>query len=88
MPNYNDPIGKGGAWIKEGKKGKFMSGQMTFSYNGHSVTTTFLAFRNEKKTGQQPDYNILVTDSFPAKEKEVKKPEPKQETKNEENIPF
>ncbi len=32
--------------------------------------------------------DIFVNDAFPAKGKEVKKPEPKQETKNEDDIPF
>ncbi len=86
MGNYDTPIGKGGMWIKEGKKGKFISGECTFQYNGHSVTTKFLSFKNEKKTGNQPDYNMLITDAFPAKEKKTDQPPPKRE--DEDSIPF
>ena len=87
MANYPDPIGKGGAWINEFKsgKGKFMAGEMTFQYNGHSVTVKFVAFKNEKKEGKQPDYNLIVNDAFPAKEKKIEQPPPQ---KDEEDIPF
>jgi len=84
MANYNDPIGKGGLWIKEGKKGKFFSGEITFQYNGHSVTLKMLGFKNEQKEGQRPDYNLLAIDAFPAKEKKVTPPPQKEEN----DIPF
>ena len=58
MADYADPIGKGGIWVKDGKKGKFFSWSCTFSYNGHEVTARGVAFRNDKKEGQQPDYRM------------------------------
>jgi hypothetical protein len=72
MPSYAEPIGAGGLWLKEGKKGKFFSGQMTFGYNGHQVTATVIIFRNTRKQEgtKQPDYSIKVTDAFPTKPKE------------------
>ena len=84
MSDYTDPIGQGGLWLKEGKKGKFFSGEMTFSYNGHEVTAKVLIFRNERKTGQQPDYVVKVIDAFPAKPKD----NGKAKAKDEEDIPF
>lgn len=84
MSGYAEPIGKGGAWLNQSKAGKkYLAGEMTFQYNGHSVTVKFAAFRNDKKEGKQPDYNILVNDAFPAKEKQA--PAPKKE---EDDIPF
>lgn len=89
MPKYDDPVGKGGLWLAESKSGnKYMFGEITFQYNGHSVTCKMAIFKNTRKEGKQPDYNVFVNDAFPAKEKEVKKPEPKQEAKTEEDIPF
>jgi len=91
MNDFKETIGQGGAWIHTSKKGtKYMSGIMNFLYNGHSVEAKFLIFKNNKKeeNSKQPDYVIKVTDAFPAKAKEVKKPEPKQEPKTEEDIPF
>lgn len=86
MNDWKDPIGSGGLWIKEGKKGKYLSFEMTFGYNGHQVTARGVAFKNEKKEGKQPDYKIKINDAFPAKAKEPSKnPEPSRE---ENDIPF
>jgi hypothetical protein len=74
MADYADPIGKGGMWVNEGKKGKFFSWTCTFSYNGHQVTTKGVAFRNDRKEGKQPDYNMIVNDAAPTKAKETDKP--------------
>ena len=89
MPKYDDPVGKGGLWLAESKSGnKYMFGEITFQYNGHSVTCKLAVFKNTRKEGKQPDYNIFVNDSFPAKAKEIKKPEPTSQAKIEEDIPF
>jgi hypothetical protein len=83
MTDYSE-IGRGGLWIKEGKRGKFLSWEATFQYNGHEVTARGVAFKNERKGGNQPDYNMRVSDAFPAKPKE--KGEGK--GKDEGDIPF
>jgi hypothetical protein len=72
MSDYREPIGQGGLWLKEGKKGKFFSGEMTFQYNGHPVTARVIIFRNTRKQEgtKQPDYSIKITDAFPAKPKD------------------
>lgn len=88
MNDYKKPIGKGAAWIKEGKKGKFLSGEITFSFEEHQITTRILAFKNLEKTGNLPDYNLLVVEAFPTKPRENKKTELSQPTDEEENIPF
>ena len=72
MTDYAEPVGQGGLWLKEGKKGKFFSGEMTFSYNGHPITARVIIFRNTRKQEgtKQPDYSIKVTEAFPARPKE------------------
>jgi hypothetical protein len=69
-----EPIGEGAFWVKEGKKGKYLSWEMTFSYNGHLVTTRGVAFKNEFKEGNKPDWKIKVNDAFPAKSREISAP--------------
>lgn len=53
----------GGLWIKSGARGEFMTG----SINGVGV----VCFRNDKKTGNQPDWRVLKAkpreDAAPAK---------------------
>ena len=89
MADYADPIGKGGIWVKDGKKGKFFSWSCTFSYNGHEVTARGVAFRNDKKEGQQPDYRMLVNDAAPAKARDVPKPkEPETWDPDKDELPF
>jgi hypothetical protein len=63
MADFPDPIGKGWAWLKDGKKGKYMSWSITFPVNGSvPITVSGVAFRNEKKEegSKQPDYNFIV----------------------------
>lgn len=75
MP-YKEAIGKGGLWLNESKNGvKYMAGEMTFSYSGHEVTAKFAVFKNTKKEGKQPDYSVIVNDSYPAKAREPKSQE-------------
>jgi len=57
-----DKIGAGGLWIKEGKNGKFLSGSLHFDMMGRRIEVNFLSFKNDRKEGKQPDYNILVTE--------------------------
>ena len=85
MPNYDDPVGKGGLWLNESKAGvKYMSGEITFQYNGHSVTCKLAVFKNTRKEGKQPEYTVVVNDAFPAKAKESKKPKQEEES----DVPF
>ena len=47
-----------GLWLKDGKKGKFMSGQTDEPIPGGAK---LLIFRNEKKTtDKQPDYHLYA----------------------------
>ena len=86
MADYSEPIGRGGAWINESQKGvKYLRGEITFQYNGHQVTAKISIFKNNKKEGKRPDYNILVSDAFPAKPRE--KPT-KEENDSSEDLPF
>ena len=67
---YQD-IGSGGMWEKEGRNGgKYLSWEATFTYNGHPITAKGVAFKNDRKEGNQPDYRIKVNDAYPAKPKE------------------
>ena len=60
-----DPNDIGAAWIKHGKKGEYMTG--TIEGIGPVVF-----FKNDRKTGNQPDWRILKSkkreDSGPADE--------------------
>lgn len=87
MPGYDEPIGQGGIWVKEGKSGKFLSWKITFAYNGHQVDVTGLAFKNEKQEGQQPNYRIKVLDAYPSKSKEMKTGQLKK-IEPSDNLPF
>lgn len=76
-------IGTGGIWEKNGKKGRFFSLELNFTYNGHPVTARGLAFKNRhKENTRQPDYGIVVTDAYPAKAKDT--PAPAEPTKENE----
>lgn len=50
MPNHN-PDELGALWVKEGKKGKYLTGTI----NGVAV----VCFKNDRKTGNQPDFRVL-----------------------------
>jgi hypothetical protein len=83
MADYSEPIGRGGIWVKEGKKGKYLSWEATFAYNGHQVTAKGVAFKNDNKQGNQPDYTMKVNDAMPAKSREDKS-----KPKEKEDLPF
>ena len=53
----------GALWIKKGKKGTFMSGQLELEGRNGPKTTVFV-FKNEKKEpgDKYPDYLINVSD--------------------------
>lgn len=44
----------GALWIKEGKKGKFMSGKITLDGKEYDI----VIFKNSYKKDKQPDYMI------------------------------
>ena len=46
----------GALWLKDGKKGKFMSGEIEI--NG--VKTKILVFKNSKQKDTHPDYQIQM----------------------------
>ena len=84
MAKYDEPVGKGGLWLNESKSGiKYMAGEITFSHSGHEVTCKIAVFKNTKKEGRQPDYNVIVNDAFPAKAKE-----PQAKKEGESDLPF
>ncbi len=84
MPDWKDEIGQGGIWIKEGRKGKFLSWKITFAYNGHQVDVSGVAYKNETQEGKQPKYRMKVFDACPSRAQEKKELKPKVE----EDIPF
>lgn len=51
MPYEKDPNEIGALWVKAGRKGEFLSGTI----NGEQV----VCFRNDRKTGKQPDWRVL-----------------------------
>jgi hypothetical protein len=86
---YPDPIGDGGVWLKDGKKGKYLSWSITLTHNGYPITVRGVAFKNTKKErDSQPDYRMIVNDSAPAKAKEPPKTPPPPQPKEEEDVPF
>jgi uncharacterized protein (DUF736 family) len=93
MSNYEPAIGNGGIWIKDGKNGKkYLSWSMTFPVNANvPIVVHGVAFKNEKKEGNQPDYRIIVNGfkyPEPRKEYQEPKPEPEKERENDGDIPF
>ena len=48
----------GALWLHEGKKGKFMAGEIEVGGRVYSV----LVFKNDKQKDGQPDYSINVPD--------------------------
>lgn len=74
MPEY-EKVGSGALWIRESKTGKkYLNGNLEFSYQGHPVTVRIAVFKNGKKEGEQPDYNIVVNSWEHTKPREVKPP--------------
>lgn len=47
----------GALWVKEGKKGQFLSGKLDI--NGEKISV--VAFKNKKTKENQPDYRIFVS---------------------------
>jgi len=52
----------GGLWIKEGKKGKFFSGNITLNYGTpEEIKLNIMIFKNDKKEKEnQPEYKIVT----------------------------
>ena len=49
----------GGMWIKKSEKGnEYLSGSIVI--NGEKIY--FVAFKNDKKEGNQPDYNLKLSE--------------------------
>ncbi len=89
MSDWEKPIGNGGIWAKEGKSGKkYLFWSMEFPVNANVPIVVYgVAFKNEKKEDNQPDYKIIVNGW---KHPEERKPKV-QESKNEDqegDIPF
>lgn len=74
MADFKEPVGQGGIWIKESKNGKkFLSWSIEFAGpGGPPLKVQGVAFKNEKKEGNQPSYKILVNSCDPAPAKEYK----------------
>ncbi len=86
MSDYKE-IGSGGIWIKEGKRGKYLSGSLHFDMMGRRIEVSFVAFKNEKVEGKQPLYRIKVNDfKDPTQPKEAPYQPPKEA--KDESIPF
>ncbi len=70
----------GGLWLKDGKSGKFFSGQVEIN----DVKYGLLIFKNKYKEGKQPDYKIFEGEV----KKQEKKPESPEREPGEEEVPF
>ena len=79
-------IGAGGLWIKEGRNGKFLSGQLQFDMMGRRIEVNFLAFKNKERQGKQPDYKIVVSEYTDATKPKEAPYQPPMQT--DEDIPF
>lgn len=50
----------GSLWMKNGPKGKFLSGKITLDVNGIKVTQNIIIFKNKfKEKDNQPDYVVF-----------------------------
>jgi hypothetical protein len=77
----------GGMWIREGKKGKFLSG--VFEPEGREGPRfQFMAFKNDYKEegSKQPDYKIVVSEDDEERPRDEKTS--RNRAKDEPDIPF
>ncbi len=88
MPDYKN-IGDGAFWIKEGKNGKYFSGEIKFIFEGdHKLKVRMLIFKNSKATGNQPEYKAVVsTCEWVDEEAGPKRRTPAKE-KSDDDVPF
>ncbi len=86
MSDWEKPIGNGGIWVKEGKNGKkYLSWSMEFPVNANvPIVVHGVAFKNEKKEGNQPDYKIIVNGWKHPEERKERKPTPQNQEKQQE----
>lgn len=77
----------GALWVKDGKKGKFMSGQVEIE----GVKYAILVFKNTKTSDKQPDYNINLRTDEPYTEDREERTQPgftEQQSDENEDLPF
>lgn len=75
-----EPAGFGAAWVREGEYGKYFSLVIETTFNGHPIEIVGSMFKNtKKKKEKQPDYKIKINDCRPAKPREFKRQETKEE---------
>ncbi len=91
MADYAKSIGQGGGWVKDLKsgKGKYLTWSITFPVSGNvPIVVSGVAFKNEKKEGNQPDYRFLVNKWEYPKAKEPAKPAPQSAREEDSDLPF
>jgi len=58
--SYPEFVGTGGLWLKEGRKGKFMSGYLEFTKDMIPLRLDLFVFKIEKPEPDGPQYRIMV----------------------------
>lgn len=77
----------GGLWLKDGKRGKFMSGNFEPEGKG-GPKYSFLVFKNEdKKSSKHPDYRIAMSEDDDV-ERETRRPSQVDDMNDDDNVPF